>query len=74
MTYVWYVEDTTINEDMLFYKHTKRRATAKEIFKIVDDFKKGESIKLSGCVGVCMDTAWVMAGNKGLQVLIKQSA
>lgn len=57
---------------MFFYKYIKRRETAEEIFKIVDNFKKEKSVKLSDCVGVCIDTAWVMAGNKGLQALIKQ--
>jgi hypothetical protein len=60
---------------MLFCKHIKRRATAKEIFKPVDDFMKEKSIKLSDCAGVCMDAARVMGGNKeGMQALIKQSA
>jgi hypothetical protein len=59
-----YAEGITINEDMLFCKPTKRRATAKELFKIVDDFMKEECVKWSDCVGVCMDAAHVMAGNK----------
>jgi predicted nucleotidyltransferase len=37
IAYLRYVEDTTINEDMLFSKPTKRKATAKELFKIVDE-------------------------------------
>jgi hypothetical protein len=72
---VRYVEDTTINEDMLFCKSIKRRRTAKEIFKIIDDFMKEKSINLSECVGVCTDAARVMAGNQeGLQASIKRSA
>jgi hypothetical protein len=40
------VEDTTVNEDMLFCESIKRRATTKELFRIVDDFlKEKESIK-----------------------------
>jgi hypothetical protein len=35
-----YAEGITINEDMLFCKPIKRRATAKELLKIVDDFMK----------------------------------
>jgi hypothetical protein len=35
-----YVEIITIHEDTLFCKPIKRRATAKELFKIVDDFIK----------------------------------
>jgi hypothetical protein len=49
---------------MLFCKPIKRRATAKELFKIVDDFMKEKCVKRSDCVGVCMDAAHVMAGNK----------
>jgi hypothetical protein len=30
---------------VLFCKHIKRRAAAKELFKIVDDFLKEENIK-----------------------------
>jgi hypothetical protein len=34
------VEDTTIHEDMLFCKPIKRKATAKELFRIDDYFMK----------------------------------
>jgi hypothetical protein len=34
-----------MNEDMLFCKSVKRRATAKEFFGIFDDFVKEKSIK-----------------------------
>jgi hypothetical protein len=72
--YLLYVEDTTFNDDMLFCKPTKRRATAKELFKIVDDFVREKSIKWSDCVQICAVVARVMVGNKGLQALIKPSA
>jgi hypothetical protein len=49
---------------MLFCKAIKRKATAKELFKIVDDFMKEKCVKWSDCVGVCMDAACIMAGNK----------
>jgi hypothetical protein len=45
-----YAEGITINEDMLFCKPIKRRATAKE-----------KCVKWSDCVGVCTDAACVMA-------------
>jgi hypothetical protein len=61
--------------NMLFCKLIKRRAPAKEFFKIVDDFMKEKCVKWSDCVGVCTDAACVMAGNKrGLKALIKRSA
>jgi hypothetical protein len=48
---------------MHFCKPVKRRATEKKSFKIVGDFAKGKSIKLSDCVGACMGAARVMVGN-----------
>jgi MinD superfamily P-loop ATPase len=56
-----YAESITINGDMLFCKPIKRKATAKELFKI-DDFMKEKCVKWSDCVRVCMDSAHVMAG------------
>jgi hypothetical protein len=44
IAYVRYVEDTTINEEMHFCKHIKKRATAREPFKITH-FMKENSIK-----------------------------
>jgi hypothetical protein len=75
IAYMQYVEDITINEDMLFCKPIKRRSTAKGLFKIVENFVKEKSIKRSYCSGICTAVARVMAGNKErLQVLIKTSA
>jgi hypothetical protein len=57
IAYVWYVEDTTINEDMLFCKPIKR-STAKELFKILLDSMKGglqTLIKRSALY----DTSWI---------------
>jgi hypothetical protein len=70
-----YVEATTINEDVLFCNPIKRRATAKELFKIVDDIVKDKNIKWLDCFGICTTAARVIVGNKeGLQALIKSSA
>jgi hypothetical protein len=75
IAYVQYVENKTLNEDMLFCKPIESRETALAIFKIVDDFIKEKNIKWSDCVGVCTDRARVMAGNtQGLRALIKQPA
>jgi hypothetical protein len=59
-----YAEGITINEDMRFCRPIKRRATAKELLKTVDDFMKEKQVKWSDCVRVCMDAAHVMAGNR----------
>jgi hypothetical protein len=57
---------------MLFCKPIKRRAMAQELFKTAKDFMTDKCIKWSDYVGVCMDAAHVMAGNKeGPQDLIK---
>jgi hypothetical protein len=70
-----YAEGITINEDMLFCKPIERRATTKELFKIVVDFMKEKFVKWSDYVGVCMDAVCIMAGNeRGLRALIKQLA
>jgi hypothetical protein len=54
---------------------TYKRATAKELFKIVDDFTKEICVKWPDCVGVCTDATCVTAGNKGgLQVLINHES
>jgi hypothetical protein len=37
---------------MLFCKPVRRRATAKALFKIVDDFMKEKVINWSDCIGV----------------------
>jgi hypothetical protein len=71
IAYVRYGEDTTINEDVLFCIPIKKRAIAKELFKIVDDSMKEKNMKWSDCAAVCTDAARVMEGNKeGLQALI----
>jgi hypothetical protein len=49
-----YAEGITINKDMILCKPIKRRASAKELFKI-DDFMKEKCVKWSDYVGVCMD-------------------
>jgi hypothetical protein len=44
IAYMRYAESIKINEDMLFCKPINRRATAKELFKIGDDFIKEKCI------------------------------
>jgi hypothetical protein len=72
--YVRYVEGAAIKEDTFFCKLMKRRTSEKEGVKIVYEFVEEKSIKLSGCVGICTYVSRVMAGNIGLQALIKPSA
>jgi hypothetical protein len=50
---VLYVEGTTVNEDMLFCKPIKRRATAKELFKMVSLKKKAKLVRSCWNVQEC---------------------
>ncbi|XP_073328897.1 zinc finger BED domain-containing protein 5-like [Pagrus major] len=62
-------------EDLLFCKYIKKRATADELFKIMDSYLKEHDLKWENCVGFCSDGAQTMAGKRnGLQALIKKVA
>jgi hypothetical protein len=49
IAYMQYAEGIIINIDMLFCKPIKRRATAKELFKFVDDFMKEKCVVVRLC-------------------------
>lgn len=60
---------------MLFCKYVQTRATAEELFKIIDGYFKEHGLKWENCVGFCSDGAQTMAGKrKGLQALIRRAA
>ena len=49
------------------------RATADELFKIIDTYLIDADLKWEDCVGICTDGAQAMAGKRGgLQALIKR--
>ena len=65
----------TLTEDILFCKYVKTRATAEELFNILDTYLAERDILWENCVGFCSDGAQTMAGKiNGLQALIKRVA
>ncbi len=51
-------------EDLLFCKYIKNRATADELFKIMDSYLKEHGLKWENCVGFCSDGTQTMAGSR----------
>ena len=75
ITYVRYVVETDVREDMLFCKPIECNTTAREVFKIIDNFFNENGILWENCVGLCTDGAPPMAGkNAGLQALVRKVA
>ena len=75
ITYVRYVVETDVREDMLFCKPIECNITAREVFKIIDNFSNVNGILWENCVGLCTDEAPSMAGkNAGLQALVQKVA
>ncbi|KAL1268652.1 hypothetical protein QQF64_034015 [Cirrhinus molitorella] len=72
ITYVRFIDADDLREDLLFCKLITKRATADELFKIIDTYLKEADLKWDDCVGICTDGAQAMAGKRGgLQALIK---
>lgn len=62
-----------MREELLFCKQVPARATAEELFKIMDSYLKEVELKWEDCVGICTDGAQAMAGKPGgQQALIKR--
>ncbi|XP_035211445.1 protein FAM200A-like [Stegodyphus dumicola] len=73
ITYVRYVVETDVREIMLFCKPIECNATAREVFKIIDNFFNENGILWENCVGLCTDGAPSMTGkNAGLQALVRK--
>lgn len=71
--YVRFIDGDDMREDLLFCKTVSGRATAEELFQILDTYLKEASLKWEDCVGICTDGGQVMAGKRGgLQALIKR--
>ncbi|KAI4811017.1 hypothetical protein KUCAC02_013944 [Chaenocephalus aceratus] len=73
IVYVRYVDTDELSEDLLFSNYVRKRATADELFKIIDTCLSEAEMKCEDCVGICTDGARAMAG-KRLQALIKRVA
>ena len=75
IAYVRFVDALTLTEDILFCKYVKNRATAVELFNILNTYLTEHDIPWENCVGFCSDGAQTMAGKiNGLQALIKRVA
>ncbi|TKS65233.1 Zinc finger BED domain-containing protein 5 [Collichthys lucidus] len=73
ITYVRFIDADDLREDLLFCKQVTSRATADELFKIIDTYLREADLKWEDCVGICTDGAQAMAGRRGgLQALIKR--
>ncbi|KAM3838159.1 zinc finger BED domain-containing protein 5-like [Diretmus argenteus] len=73
IAYVRFVTPESLSEDLLFCKYITSRATADELFKLLDSYMTEHGLKWENCVGFCSDGAQTMAGGKkGLQALIKR--
>ncbi|KAL1276347.1 hypothetical protein QQF64_035970 [Cirrhinus molitorella] len=65
ITYVRFIDADDLREDLLFCKLVTKRATADELFKIIDTYLKEADLKWDDCVGICTDGAQAMAGKRG---------
>uniref|UniRef100_A0A673YA89 Uncharacterized protein n=1 Tax=Salmo trutta TaxID=8032 RepID=A0A673YA89_SALTR len=75
IAYVRFDMTNSLCEDLLFCKYVRDRATAEEIFKMLDCFLTENGLKWENCIGVCSDGAQTMAGmRKGLRALIKKAS
>uniref|UniRef100_A0A3B5A4G3 Uncharacterized protein n=1 Tax=Stegastes partitus TaxID=144197 RepID=A0A3B5A4G3_9TELE len=72
ITYVRFIDGDDMREELLFCKQNTGRATAEELFRIIDSYLKEAGLRWEDCVGICTDGAQAMAGKHGgLQALIK---
>lgn len=75
IAHVRFVDENSLTEHILFCKYIPNRATADELFKIIDSYLTEAGIKWEDCLGICTDGAQSMAGKRaGLQALIKRVA
>lgn len=75
ITYVRYISETDIKEEMLFCKPFECNTTAIKVFNMIDSFFNENGIMWEKCIGLCTDGAPSMAGkNAGLQALVRKVA
>ena len=73
LAYVRYCWQNVVQEEFLFCKSLPGRATADEIFRVVNEFFITFGLQWMNCIGVCTDGAATMTGRKsGLVTRIKQ--
>lgn len=62
IAYVRFDISASLCEDLLFCKYVQTRATADELFKLLDGYLKEHGLKWENCVGICSDGVQTMAG------------
>ncbi|XP_066978963.1 zinc finger BED domain-containing protein 5-like [Macrobrachium rosenbergii] len=71
ISYVRYISANEIKEDLLFCEPRVGRATAAEVFNMIDNFFSEHGINWDNCVGLCTDGAQSMSGRHArLQALL----
>lgn len=63
LSYVRYIYNNDIHEDLLFCRPLHERTTGMDIFQKVDDFFTEVGLFWKDCVGVCTDGAAAMTGH-----------
>ncbi|XP_060796340.1 zinc finger BED domain-containing protein 5-like [Neoarius graeffei] len=75
LTYVRYVRDKLIEEDVLFCRPLQSHTTGEAIFNVLDSFIRENGLAWDRCVGLCTDGARAMTGREqGLAARVKQVA
>ena len=59
ITYVRFIDEDDLREELLFCKKVLGRATAEELFKIIDTYLKEANLKWKDCVGIYTDRLWL---------------
>ncbi|KAK7938700.1 hypothetical protein WMY93_002026 [Mugilogobius chulae] len=73
IAYVRFIAQDALSEEFLFCTNVTGRATADQLFQIINDYLSKHKIKWEDCVGICTDGARSMAGHKtGLRALIQR--
>ncbi len=75
LTYVRYLRDKAIEEDVLFCWPLQSHTTGEAIFNVLDIFIRENGLAWDRCVGLCTDGAQAMTGReRGLAARVQQVA
>ncbi len=75
LTYVRYLRDKAIEEDVLFCRPLQSHTTGEAIFNVLHIFIRENGLAWDRCVGLCTDGAQAMTGReRGLAACVQQVA
>ncbi len=75
LTYVRYLRDKAIEEEVLFCRPLQSHTTGEAIFNVLDIFIRENVLAWDRCVGLCTDGAQAMTGReRGLAARVQQVA